>query len=403
MSGDHTTPATTHEVAARHPDSGGPAYSADLVPLAGAAAALRSLRADGPRQGRGNGPARQAALLQLQRQLGNQATRRLHAHAGLGAVSAVQRRPGNDGDDEPAQGKAGQPTAPHKADPLPKAAMDHLVAHQALVTAFGTIHKVQPFKVVMVPDQKTLFAKLDEVCIRDAVEDEDPTQPGKRGLWKPGWAAAQGNDAEGFADQPTKTAYVMKTAELPTATMHEMLHLNSSAAFRDSVGEAINEGMTEYLAIKAYKAGDMTPARRKDGFAYDGHRIKLEKLFRLVGEATVTHAYFHGPAPLIDAFESLQGKGSWKQLNTAMAAPGLEEMGKLLKRPAAPTDMAQRLAAMHARLDGWVQDHDLEVLAAIYQAPGTDRAAARAALLPRVNDLYSSRQRERLQAILDGK
>jgi hypothetical protein len=114
----------------------------------------------------------------------------------------------------------------------------------------------------------------------------------------------------GFADAD-KVWVDLETTD-PTTTVHEMLHINTAAGFRAAVGEIVNEGMTERLAIKAMvAAGDSVTGSEA---TYTKERAFVDKLLTLVPEATAIHAYFNGADKLIDAYESVGGKGSWATL-----------------------------------------------------------------------------------------
>ena len=114
-----------------------------------------------------------------------------------------------------------------------------------------------------------------------------------------------------------------------------MLHLNTAAGFRGAVGETINEGTTEMLALKTLDVAGVpaTPGVQ----AYPTQVGMVRKLAAFVGEDTLISAYFGGAATLTDAFEALAGKGSWATLKDY--AEKLDETNfvkSLTKAPAKP-------------------------------------------------------------------
>ena len=147
-------------------------------------------------------------------------------------------------------------------------------------------------------------------------------------------APARSVTTEGF--QWKGVVYVNGKTTLVTATVHEMLHLNTAADFRAKVGETFNEGTTEYLARKALKASGVTvPATT----AYPDQIKLTELLIALVGEDILTKAYFEGVDSLVKAYEA-NGSKTWAEL---VAAAELLDTTKVTeackKKPYEPTEI----------------------------------------------------------------
>ncbi|MBK9051143.1 MAG: hypothetical protein IPL78_09560 [Chloroflexi bacterium] len=111
-------------------------------------------------------------------------------------------------------------------------------AQQALTDTFGT---VAPSAIVLgnmtvVPDMATLYAAYDQWCIDNGVTHADGS------AWAAGDKLAEdtagGFRMNAFAEpSPGTSIWVDATGSDPTATVHEMLHINTAADFRAAVGE----------------------------------------------------------------------------------------------------------------------------------------------------------------------
>jgi hypothetical protein len=208
------------------------------------------------------------------------------------------------------------PATPTTAPPAPASpqAMSMSQAEKVLQDSFGTVHKIVPGNIVLLDDRAAVWAKYDEVCIRLGCTNNKATPPRP---WQTGDAQVVSPGLEGFAD--SGIVYVNKQTPLITATAHEMLHNNTAADFRGAVGETINEGSTEYLAIKALNAaGVATPG---SATAYPGQVAIVTKLIKVVGEGTLTSAYFGGANTLIDAYNTLQGPAGFSLFKTRRRSP----------------------------------------------------------------------------------
>ncbi len=176
-----------------------------------------------------------------------------------------------------------------------------------------------------------------------------------------------------------------------------MLHLNTAADFRAAVGETVNEGATEYLARKAVTAAGIPLGTAQ---AYPEQRAIVVQMIGVVGEATLIQSYFGGSSILINAFNALQGPGKFAQLRPlAEALPDAVHAAALLHPPSA----AEKIVKINAILDSWwVTDDDIEAIRSICHANPADLSAISAAIEPRATELWSTKQRTVLRAILAG-
>jgi len=244
-------------------------------------------------------------------------------------AAATQETASEDQTEAAPAAETGPETAPAAApDPTPApapatpTAMDLTKACEVLKKSYGTVKTIVPGSIVLLADRDATWAKYDEVT-------KGRTNPFTKQPWKDGDAKNAYPGLDGFADKGT--VYVNQKTRLATATAHEMLHNNTAAGFRAAVGETINEGSTEYLAIKALKAASISIA---SGTAYPGEVGFVTKFIGVVGEDTLIKAYFGGAATLTDAFDAKQGKGQFAVMKPLADAKNYADAEKLLKPPA---------------------------------------------------------------------
>jgi len=233
-------------------------------------------------------------------------------------AAAEEAAPAADEEPVPAA-ETGKEKAPAPETPT---AMDLTKACEVLKKSYGTVKTIVPGSIVLLADRDATWAKYDEVT-------KGRTNPFTKQPWKDGDAKNAYPGLDGFADKGT--VYVNQKTRLATATAHEMLHNNTAAGFRAAVGETINEGSTEYLAIKALKAASISIA---SGTAYPGEVGFVTKLIGVVGEDTLIKAYFGGAATLTDAFDAKQGKGQFAVMKPLADAKKYADAEKVLKPPA---------------------------------------------------------------------
>jgi hypothetical protein len=213
--------------------------------------------------------------------------------------------------------KGEKPSAPAK----PKA-MSLAKAEEVLTASFGKVKKIVPGKIEILADREAIWKQYDE----NNKGRKNPYNEGKP--WKDGDAKKYIPGLDGFASASKGTVYVNAQTSLATATAHEVLHMNTAADFRKAVGETINEGATEYLAIKALKAAKVSI---KSGTAYPGEVAFVTKLVAVVTESSLIAAYFGGAATLTGDYDKIKGAGAFDKLKPLAEAKNYTEAGKLLK------------------------------------------------------------------------
>ena len=223
----------------------------------------------------------------------------------------------------PAKGAA---PAAKPAKLTPQSALSVTAAQKYLEAVYGKTKKIQAGNIVELKDAAATWAEYDKV-------NKGRTNPYTNKPWEDGDAKKYIPGLQGFQD--ADKIYVNVATALHTTTVHEMLHLNTAAGFRGAVGETINEGTTEMLALKALEAAGVpaTPGVQ----AYPTQVGMVRKLAAFVTEDTLISAYFGGAATLTDAFEALTSKGAWTTLKGY--AEKLDETNfvkSLTKTPAKP-------------------------------------------------------------------
>ena len=328
------------------------------------------------------------------------------------------------------------PGAPAPAPASPQA-MSLATAQTLLTNSYGDVREIVPGNITIVDTYEALCQAYDDDCIARGVTFDGPGGPRP---WRRGDCAAE--DArlnvttQGFAVPGTTRVYVLKTSTLPTVTAHELLHANTAPGFRAAVGEATNEGATEYLALKALTDGGVSTA---GGVAYPDQVAAVRQLVALVGESALIGGYFNTERTLITAFEAvtdtafsrLKGAGT---LDTGHMAALLVQRDASQKAASIrtrlrndpftethaeavraivrsnPLDLpalrnavrADIIAAINNLLDGWVSGEDIESIRRLCHLPVADLAAISAAIEPRVTELTSIGQRTQLRLILVG-
>jgi hypothetical protein len=217
----------------------------------------------------------------------------------------------------------GDGTAPPA--PATNKVMDLAKAQDVLTKSYGKNKTIVAGSIEMLADREATWKKYDEIA-------KDATNPHTGKKWEAGDAKKYIPGLDGFASGGK--VYINSQTKLATATAHEMLHNNTASDFRGKVGETINEGSTETLAIKALKAASVSTA---SGTAYPGEVAFVGKLINLVSEQTLIDAYFGGAATLIDKFDKSQGAGAFAKMKPFAEAKNYTEAEKSLAPvPATP-------------------------------------------------------------------
>ena len=309
---------------------------------------------------------------------------RLYGNRHLQRVSAalIQRQSGPGGG-----GAAGA---------IDKATAQQAKAQKILTETYGKVKKIIPAKIEALADGP-LKAKFVELQIREKRTNPHTQQP-----WKPEDAQTL-NRLDGFADHDIQTIYILDDPtggaddQVPVV-VHEMLHTNAGGGFASTMGADIDEGTTEYLTIKACAQAGVSIKSP----AYQSQVSLVTLLVQVIGEGTLTQAFFNSPNTLITMFETVRGEGTWKTFRKRLSEGGLSKAESFLKAPRSPDWVKEKIKLVNELLNGWVTDDDLESIRAIFSSidDKEGKQAIREAVAPRVTELIDHGQRAKLRLIL---
>jgi len=208
--------------------------------------------------------------------------------------------------------------------PAKPAYLDLATAQDVLQKQYGSIKKITAGNIEFLDSKDAAWAKYDELCAAGNV-----VNPKTHALWQAGDAkTAYPFGLNGFNWQGT--SYINKESAQATTTPHEMLHGNTADGFRAAVGETLNEGCTQWLAVQALQAAKIdVPAR----ISYAEEVSVAQALIDLVGETRVKDAYFLGGdniAALKKAVDEKMGDGTFDQARAAGEAKDFAKAKGLL-------------------------------------------------------------------------
>ena len=274
-------------------------------------------------------------------------------------------------------------------------------AQTALQTSFGGLapKPIIPGNITVVANSAALYAVYDKWMI-----DNNRTNSTTGVAWVAGDLARQdalgGFRTNAFAEPaPSTNIFIDATQTDPTATVHEMLHVNTSAAFVSAVGRAVDEGITQRLATEAVASTGNSLAGSES--TYQSEQNVVTALIGVVGEGVVKQAYFQGSTILTETYDAMMGEDSWALLKTTLnpdTAAGYAAAIAML----VPPSVTQKIASINTIIDGWwVSGNDLDIIGRIVASCGdAEKAQIWAAISPRVSDLWFESKRDRLRAIL---
>jgi len=169
-----------------------------------------------------------------------------------------------------------------------------------LRTAFGDLAE-RPFrepKVVVAPTSAATWALSDEVNIANRVWNPSTARPWSSSDAKAMWPEGMG----GFTNPATGDVYINAELAVESAMPHELLHANAAPEFLQTVGVALNEGVTEQLALDAMA---VSGARAEKIPAYASHRAVAGAIEKVTGRDLLLRAYFNGGQHLADFVTAL--------------------------------------------------------------------------------------------------
>jgi hypothetical protein len=304
-------------------------------------------------------------------------------------AGATTATPG--GSSRPAPPSSAVPTAaatgPTVAPPLPKPAVESGAAMRIVKGSFGGLRQIAPFEVVALPLNDVQAAYARDCNERGAKKkDKDGSERA--------WTAADAKHVAGFADDRNKKIYV--STDLPVlGHVHELLHMNTASGFRSMVGELLNEGMTDHLAVRACKNAGIAnygPPGYVQGMGI------ASRLIDSVGEHVLEQAYFNDPTILKRRLDEMQGEGTWDRLKTAMDKNDTAVIEELTKAPS-PDVKIHQIDDLLGGFWNWVSDEDVERVISIVDSArdDTERRKLQATVQGHLRELSSMSQRQRLR------
>lgn len=186
-----------------------------------------------------------------------------------------------------------------------------------LRTSFGVVseHPIRVPQVVVAPTSAATWALSDDVNMANQAWNPRTARTWTRGDAQAMWRAG----LSGFTDPTTGTVYVNAANAVESNVPHELLHANASPDFLLSVGVAINEGVTEQLALDAMAGSGLAVERVP---AYPQERALAEAIVKLTGRDRLVQAYFNGGSHLAE-FVAAIGADTLTQVKNVSAGSGL--------------------------------------------------------------------------------
>lgn len=337
---------------------------------------------------------RQSIFRSLGRSYGNKYVSQVAAAAKPSKIESLQRNPAAVAPTQIPTLVQRDPATESSSPPPPLASkiVEPAAAQVVLQSTFGNIKRIVEGKFVLLENIEAMWQARDEYCIRNKKKFKKANPPRD---WQPGDAKLDEPDVfNGFADVENGISYVNKQTTSPTTTVHEMLHQNCASGFGAAVGNTINEGITQTLAVKALKAVNVPLS---GSIPYQDEMALVQKLVPIVGEGTLTQAYFGGASILIKTFEATQGEGSFDKVKEYWGK-GKDDKAELYLKP---PSLEQKVAIVNDLLDGWVTDEDISNIERIYKVAGAaEKTALKNAISPRISELNNFGQRGRLHLLI---
>lgn len=148
-------------------------------------------------------------------------------------------------------------------------------------------------QVVVAPTSAATWALSDDVNIANGAWNPRAGRLWARSDARAMWPSGMG----GFTDPTSGTVYINAQNAVESATPHELLHANASPDFLQAVGVALNEGITEHLALDALAVSGV---RAEKAPAYPKERTLADAIIKITGRDLLLRAYFNGGPALAD-------------------------------------------------------------------------------------------------------
>jgi hypothetical protein len=183
-----------------------------------------------------------------------------------------------------------------------------------LRTTFGAVAErpIQEPRVVVAPTSAATWALSDDVNMANQAWNPRTARPWAIGDARAMWPGGMG----GFTDPVTGAVYINAQTAERSHVPHELLHANASPDFLLAVGVAVNEGVTERLALDALAAARL---EAEDAPAYAQERGLAAAIEKLTGRDLLLRAYFNGGADLAE-FVAALGADTLAKVRNAAAA-----------------------------------------------------------------------------------
>ena len=183
-----------------------------------------------------------------------------------------------------------------------------------LQAAFGAVAEkpIREPRVVVAPTSARIWALSDDVNIANTAWNPRTGKLWAHGDAKSMWPGGMG----GFTDPATGAIYINQETAETSHVPHEVLHANASPDFLLTVGVAINEGVTEQLALDALAGSGL---RAEDAPAYAAERELAAAILKVTGRDRLLQAYFNGGQHLAEFVAAIGPDALAKAKNAAAA------------------------------------------------------------------------------------
>jgi hypothetical protein len=298
----------------------------------------------------------------------------------------------------PATGGAGAAASGPSPTELSMPTLQTAYAQNALQRAYGGVagRTMITGNITVVADMTALYREYDRIQIENHVVNRDTGVEWVYGD-KLRWNDARGLRTNAFAY--SGSIWIDATQTDPTATVHEMLHVNTAPGFLNMVGRAVNEGITQRLAVRAVQASGNSVVGSERTYVQEQRVVTA--LVGVIGEGNLVSAYFNDPNILVNTYNAVMGENTFAILKRTLNADtqeGYDAAVNLLK----PPSIQQKISLINAALDWWVSDNDLNIIERIVSTcSASDKAKIAAAIQPRIITLTDLGQRMRLRIILN--